>query len=112
MKVEIGGKTIGGRERREWYQGMHSNVSGRACEIVRFKKETTARVLVRWEDDGSRGSVRKGKTQWVWLYEIDPETSVVSIGPCCSRFSTFCTNEAIEPNNVCPECIQEAQNWA
>lgn len=73
--IEMGGKTLVGRQRREWYVGMHSNVQGRACEIVRFKKGTTARVLVRWEDDGGRGSVRKGKTQWVGLYEIDPEIS-------------------------------------
>lgn len=63
--IEVGGKTLVGRQGREWYAGMRSNVNGRGCEIVRFKKGTTARVLVRWADTGL--------TRWVGLYDIEPE---------------------------------------
>jgi len=73
--IEMAGKTLQGRQRREWYVGLESNVQGRACNVVRFARGTTARVLVRWQDDGARGSVGMGKTQWVGLYEIEPDIS-------------------------------------
>lgn len=83
MHVEIGGKTLTGRETREWYIGMKSNVNDRGCEIIRFGKRTDARVLVRWLEDlcsyDSRmlpGSVGKGKTQWVGRYQIEPECTI------------------------------------
>lgn len=84
MHVEIGGKTLTGRECREWYAGMKSNVNGRGCEILRFGKAPEhARVLVRWLEEGHpydtrmiRPLVRQGRTQWVGRYQIEPEVSV------------------------------------
>lgn len=80
MHIERGGKTLTGREHREWRVGMVSNVNGRGCEIIRFGKRTDARVLVRWLEECDKydsrmlpGNVGKGKTQWVGLYQIEPE---------------------------------------
>ena len=91
--VEAGGKTLTGRETREWCVGMSSNVNGRKCEIVRFGKRNSARVLVRWLEnpplnDRFRSSkdsthtadrqpyVNTGRTQWVGMYQIEPAISV------------------------------------
>lgn len=72
MHIEIGGKTLTGRQSREWYIGMKSTINGRQCEIIRFNKRLPIyRVLVRWLESGLGVSV--GKTQWVGLYEIVPE---------------------------------------
>ena len=72
MKViETGGKTLQGRQRREWYQGQNTVVwhQGiyRTCEIIRFAKRDSSRVLIRY--------TQTGKTQWVGLYDIRPEVS-------------------------------------
>lgn len=78
----MGGKTLTGRQTREWYQGMQSNVNGRGCELVRFGKRNSGRVLVRWLEDCDKydsrmlpGNVSKGRTQWVGMYQIEPQIS-------------------------------------
>jgi hypothetical protein len=82
--LEIDGKTITGRMVREWSEGMESNIRGRKCRIVRFGKRNKARVLVRWLESLDRscmgpclpGNAGMGRTQWVGMYEIEPDTYV------------------------------------
>lgn len=78
---EIGGKTLTGRQVREWYASMVTTAHGRPCVLLRFGR-TTDRALVRWlgpipEGSNARclGNVREGKTQWLGRYEIAPELS-------------------------------------
>lgn len=76
--VEVGGKTLTGRQLRMWEVGMQSNVSGRRCEILRLSQDTQhTSVLVRWLDPlpaafSIPGNVREGRTQWVGRYKIEP----------------------------------------
>jgi len=51
------------------------------------------------------------KQRWI-LADNDPDFFVATIVPCRSRFSIWCTNEAISPNEVCDECIRKAEDWA
>lgn len=78
--IEQGGKTLVGRQYREWNVGMKSNVRGRGCEVIRFGKRNNGRVLVRWLESCDKydsrmlpGNVREGRTQWVGMYQIEPE---------------------------------------
>ena len=74
-----GGKTILGREFREWSEGMVSNVKGRKCILLRFKRDRErSRVLVRWLSpwNGSGLQRAENRTQWVGRYEIDPRISI------------------------------------
>lgn len=83
--IEIGGKTLAGRQTRTWKVGMKSNVSGRKCEILRLGKSPDhASVLVRWLEPLSFEWIAKmypmrkiceGQTQWVGRYQIEPEIS-------------------------------------
>lgn len=66
--TEIGGKTLQGREWREWYIGQRTTCQARLCEIVRFGKRQPGRVLIRW--------ACTGRTAWVGMYEITPEISI------------------------------------
>lgn len=81
MKHEIGGKTLAGRQRREWRQGMQSDVYDRKCIILKMGRYHSGRVQVRWLDDipanwlmaYSLPKVGKGKTQWVDIYSVSPD---------------------------------------